>query len=1170
MSTNASSNGRAKAALNDLAALLQQEVYPRLFDHLDAAFPEYAFVKRGDAWEATRWPGDFPCPAVHQTPGRLMCYPDRQYGVKVHGRGVVRWLDILNRGTKPTGGDFPRIVRILCEKSGVRFPEREMTEEEAEASRLWEERRALLAAVETVRRQLLWQDDLPKCVEARKYANARGFPDEALKAMGFGFHSGEHIARLLRCNGYDAKTAWQTGLLTRSLDGYLVAPWCDDYGAPLTSYGRWPDKDLPFQKDHPGWWRKRNEAYERWRAGTEEEKAKNPWVEPHIPKTNALSGNGSKSSPLYFDLALKAGHLDIVAVEGVWDAALLQWHGDTRVVAYVAAQFSGAQVETLARRKVRSVTIVPDPDSGGSDGAESSVKSLIKHGIISYVAKALPDGLDPDEFLNRDGIDTWRSHIADPTPGAIFLSDRILKEIKPESPEIERRNVVSEIGKLYRTLKEELDRTAVLKHVAERTGFGVSDLKKQFKAEGGKQKRKGAGKRSEGGKDQEPGDAKPGEPGKGFYFTYDDTNGFLRQLSEDREGTATQEPIANYTARIKTESLRHSGGKVTHEYLIEATNISGVKATATIDAETFAKQGVGGALGGHFTVEANREKQVRAAIQFLSNNDGIHQTHVYTHTGWINHKGVDLYLHAGGAIGDDGPSHLIVTKDDDGKDRYEDAPPDQANEIRVELDAALAKYRLPNPPLDPNRRRRAIRADLGLLDLGKDGRPNSKGIAAVTIGLPYRAVLRENSGTVHFSGGTGAGKTTVASLVLQHFAPEHAYDQPPPATWEATINSIQRLQHDAKDTTIMVDELVADGPTADRDLAKASSAISSQGNLAGKRRMKQDLSLAASMDPRGTLLSTGETDPTRRSALGRSLVVQFTPASEGRKGSIELDELTPYQKDAAEGLFAESMACYVQWLAGDLAAKRERHRKLSEELLDEARSQSLGAHPRCARIVAELGAAFQLFTEFAVEVKAITEAESDRHVGRQWEGLLSLLDDQAETQVDADPGRRFLSLLASALSSGRAYLAGLNGRYPEARQYACGWIQGAGRDADIWEPAQASAPKVGWIEGTHVYLNREAAMAVAQELGLKQRHPLNDPREVWKRLRELGILSTATRGEKVRYDVRKVLEGTQREVAKLLASALWPAESGPADGDDEDDGHVGHVPDTDLSTVSNI
>jgi hypothetical protein len=160
----------------------------------------------------------------------------------------------------------------------------------------------------------------------------------------------------------------------------------------------------------------------------------------------------------------------------VLDAALLQCRGETRAVGYVAAEFSGEQVKTMAQYGVKRVIVCPDPDSGGDKGCESSVESLFKVGVAPYVADRLPNGEDPDDFLKRVGIEGWRQHVANPTPGAVWLARRMLGDITPESPEIERRKALDGLKAFLQGLTSTLDRKAAIEAVAERTGFAVEDI----------------------------------------------------------------------------------------------------------------------------------------------------------------------------------------------------------------------------------------------------------------------------------------------------------------------------------------------------------------------------------------------------------------------------------------------------------------------------------------------------------------------------------------------------------------------------------------------------------------------------------------------------------------------------------------------------------------------
>jgi hypothetical protein len=591
------------------------------------------------------------------------------------------------------------------------------------------------------------------------------------------------------------------------------------------------------------------------------------------------------------------------------------------------------------------------------------------------------------------------------------------------------------------------------------------------------------------------------------------------RVSVDRDGEHVEQKIAGFTARITREIIRHEAGEACRHFDIKATCSDGTAAAATIKADDFEPMAwVAGKLGSNFKVEPGRgiRDLVRHAIQTLSHQaKTVEFVDVYTSLGWHQISNEVVYLHAGGGIGAAGPvaAHVETAKE-------------------------LAIYRLPAP--DETRFAQAVEQVLLMHELlGGDA------VASVAATLPYLAVLGPVRFVPHFSGSTGTRKTSVACLVARFFAPGLERTDTMPATWSTTANGLQRAQHDAGDLVLLIDNLIADGDQAARELFKADMVFNSQGDLGGKRRMRTDGTLAPALDPRGCLLSTGEVDPQRRSALGRSLIVEFVP---GKFSDATLDRC---HAAARAGNYAQSIACYIKHLAapGKLDEVRQTLRQIAVKEQANANSKCGDCHPRQAEAVAELVAAWSLFLDFAVEQGALTRGRADKYVEIVRDSLVGLLAAQASIQHESDAGELFIDLVRSLLASKRAVLSATDGTAPSTEiMGACGWehvtIGTRNGTYSDWQPA-AGAARIGWVDDQHVYLDPSTTHAAAERLARDTRQVLGTQRQVLSRLAETSriLLDQQPAGERRRFTRRIVIEKSRRAVLCMLRDEVLSLDS---------------------------
>ncbi len=429
-------------------AFLDDVVIPALYHRLPLAFPEFGFEEKGAKYVATSWPPGFPLTVEHENPERLCVYENRPAWIKVHGHGVVRLVDYVSGGTKPTGREFVEAVRRLAELAGVDPSplEREATPEQLEAARQREERRLTLEVAADHMQAVFWSE---AGAEARAYFLGRGFTEDELRDLGLGLHLDvASLEQALRVGGASLQAAKDAGLLWEKTLGYVYLPWHDEHGRPLTLYGRWPG-------DPP--------------EGS--------------PKTFALPGDGTKASPLFLDRARRSHVKEIVLVEGLFDAAMAQVRGDPRAVASVAAQLNANQLATLKRCAIERAYVCGDPDGGGDRGTEANVAALKKAGIAAFVVERLPEGLDPDEFILKHGIEAWRERVAAAASATLWLISQALEGISKSSPDAAKRAAIKRALSIIGEAEDELDREQGYRAVAAATGEKITILKREGKGQ---------------------------------------------------------------------------------------------------------------------------------------------------------------------------------------------------------------------------------------------------------------------------------------------------------------------------------------------------------------------------------------------------------------------------------------------------------------------------------------------------------------------------------------------------------------------------------------------------------------------------------------------------------------------------------------------------------------
>ncbi len=595
---------------------------------------------------------------------------------------------------------------------------------------------------------------------------------------------------------------------------------------------------------------------------------------------------------------------------------------------------------------------------------------------------------------------------------------------------------------------------------------------------------------------------------------YRPTAAGLEWLKPDKQKLGNPEPVllTNFAAKITADIAENDGAETRRIFEIQSY-LKERSRTFRVPAEKFGTMNwVTEHLGaGAIVYPGNGTKDhARAAIQLLSGD--VPEREVFTHLGWRQIGDKWFYLHAGGAIGEDGAV--------DGVD--------------VSIASSLANYELPAPPTGEDLIL-GIRQSLELLDLAP------KGVTVPLFAASYRAVTGGVNHSIHLFGETGTGKSVLAALIQQHFG-RNMDGGKLPGSWMSTGNALETMAFLAKDAVLVVDDFVPSGSSA--DVAKlnreAERLLRGQGNQAGRQRLTVDGTLRQGRPPRGLVLSTGEDIPRGQSLRARLLILEL------EKGALNWSAVSLCQNRAARGVYAGVLAAFIQWMAPRYAQVQSALPSRIAELRSAAYKSSL--HRRVPEIVANLSAGLSYFLQFGHECGALTPEESEQLWAAWWQALSEPAAKQARHQAAIEPARRFLILLGSVLASGKSHLTSADGDVPEQNPEAWGWKRHstliAGESISEWQP---QGPKVGWVDGEagdpDLYLDPETSIAAAQELGNKQGGEalLVSPQTLRKRLKDQHFLASVDASRET-ITVRRQHLGRAYSVLHLKLSALSTSE----------------------------
>lgn len=497
------------------------------------------------------------------------------------------------------------------------------------------------------------------------------------------------------------------------------------------------------------------------------------------------------------------------------------------------------------------------------------------------------------------------------------------------------------------------------------------------------------------------------EPKSASTYPYVVENGRISRLKQVKQGESISEyaePLCNFDAQIIEEIVLDDGADPTRAFIIDGRLDTGPSLPAVrIPAHRFSGMTwVTESWGMRAVVRAGNGTRdfLREAIQRLSPEAKLR--HVFTHTGWRKIGNAWVYL-SGSTTGTD--------------------------EYEVDLGSELARYKLPTVIDDQIA---SVRLSLELLNVAP------LRITAPLFAACYRAPLVSafpQDLSLWLEGRTGSMKSTLAALFLSLFG---GFDRLHlPGTWASTANQLERRAFLLKDSLFAIDDYVPTGLDYREMEMKASRLLRAQGNLAGRARLRADLTERSAFHPRGIIVSTGEQHPPGQSLLARTLVIEL------HRDDIDVPALTRIQEQAER--LPHAMAGYLKWLTPQMDVMPA----LLKEAFITARSKATAGaeHLRIPEAAAHLWLGLHCGLTYAQEIGAIDRVGADRILQDSWDAFIQIGREQAIVVEQEDPVRRFLTVLHTILTQGRAVIVATDENAPEQKAgveflgwFDAGWL----------------------------------------------------------------------------------------------------------------------------------
>ncbi len=394
------------------------------------------------------------CPFHQEKTASFSVNPAKQF-YKCFGCGKAG--DVISFVMEIEGSPFPEAVKTVADKCGISIPQVSTGEDSREFEQLDRQRADLLQinqlATEFFEKNLI---ETSEGKRALNYLAQRGIDEETRKAFRLGYspNSWDALSTFLHTSGATRTQIERSGLvkLKDNGSGYydrfrsrLIFPISDAQGRIIAFGGRIIGEGEPKYLNSP---------------------------------ETVLYTKGKHLFGLYQarEAIRRKGYA--ILVEGYLDFLIPFQYGVKNLVASLGTALTENQVRLLGRYG-RQIIVNFDPDSAGVAATKRSLELLLAEGFKANVL-TLPDNLDPDEYIRRNGSKGYLKLLKDSKPFLEYIVESAIgsnDQTKP-SGKVETINAILPYLKL---VKDQIGRAEYFEQIADRLKLETKLIRDEFK-----------------------------------------------------------------------------------------------------------------------------------------------------------------------------------------------------------------------------------------------------------------------------------------------------------------------------------------------------------------------------------------------------------------------------------------------------------------------------------------------------------------------------------------------------------------------------------------------------------------------------------------------------------------------------------------------------------------